>query len=301
MASVVEVRESLEQAQVTKNGNVIELTIPYTVEYDGLDLFMTVDALVASDGVTTVPDSGTIEQGSSLTFFFKSSTARLLPDSKVVEVLVVYSTDPAFEAPTGDKRNINISFDGVSYEENTNKDKDGKTIVNAAGDIYPAEIKKTYYDEKITIGYTADVVDTATLAGLRGKINPADITLTVKGHTRTFAARTLKLVNAPVSTTTQKNDKGWDVKVELHYRADTWDRKLVNHGYKYKDANGDLVKPLDRDREPTGELIYLAADGTKLDTSSGPVDCTFVKDASGNYPRVDDENAGLATFLESIA
>lgn len=177
---------------------------------------------------------------------------------------------------SGVKWNKSVSVSGDESTELTNYNTSKKPIRNSFGDVYHSNATKTYYDEVVTVSYTSDTVDADAIAAARGKINNASVTLTVTkaGLTRTvvYPAYTLKCGNARYEYGYDNNGQGQiSVVIPLIFRDQLdatgtqigWKQKIVDCGYRYKDASGNPV---------TSEVeVFLDGTGKKLGAGADAV------------------------------
>ena len=146
---------------------------------------------------------------------------------------------------------------------------------------------KTYYDERLTVSFRTGKVDQQNIEQCRGNVNSDSITLTVKGYPRTFAAKTLKLEDTPISSVIVDKDYNWDVEYVMDYRKDTWARKILNMGrVQIPAANKDIAP------------IYV---GQQLATEDVPLDKNGKAIVDGKVvaaKKVSDAAAGERCYLE---
>jgi hypothetical protein len=250
----------------------------YLVEFDtkGFSLW---DARTASDGVTSIPpDNDPISPGSNVVVTNKVATPKQ-ESPYVALVEVTYSVPRSdfviFPQPIGENKwNISIEAEGVSYIETVNKDRHGKPIENSAFYPFDPMLTKEYFDEVIMVTYTTNAANMAAwddeIPPARGKINSDTVTMTVEGLTRTFAEETLKLGNARYGLTLGMNESGelekqFRVQLPLLYRADTWQRRVVDQGYYTFNATSLEWEPiLDAHGQMVTQPVFLDGTGAKL-------------------------------------
>jgi hypothetical protein len=160
---------------------------------------------------------------------------------------------------------VEVTIDGLPYEENVNKDLDNKPLLNKAKEPYPEGVVKTFYDEEIALTFRTNVVDPSVTAARRGRINNDSITMNIHGYVRTFDEFTLKLSKARQRTVVGTADEPyWQTEYVLHYREAGWQPNIVERGYHYLNDDGDPVPEEDANGVDTGAPVYLDADGKKL-------------------------------------
>lgn len=260
--AVVKVYRTFEE----EGDNVSEVH-RYVVQVDSrTDTVQT--ARTASDGTTSIPAQGSVLAG---TGWLADVTARRRPkDPMWFDVTVTYKA-PAFGGPAeekpseGGKWNKTIRGRGVVYEEEVFQDRDGVDIVNTAGDRYAHGVLHEYHDEEFVVEFDTNEYDLDYLAQCRGKLNESQVTLTVKGVTRTFDAETLKLVDGQWNFTWEFTDdyNTPDLHIQLifHYRdpsnfddGNPWAARKVSEGFYFiEGGSGERVRITDE----TGQKVVV--------------------------------------------
>lgn len=196
------------------------------------------------DGVS-IPTIGTLVDG----MFVKSVEARTGQEENFYDVIVNWSSNLADDVeppaePSDDKWNIGFSITGVSYQHREDFDYSSprKPVLNSALDRFEDTFYVTRYDEEIRCSYYTDTPPVTTMATCRGKINSSEVTFSIKGISRTFAARKLLFVNGTVDVVWQNGVAYWGVELIFHGRSDDeFDYKVLDQGYNYLVA-GQKVK-----------------------------------------------------------
>ncbi len=194
--------------------------------------------------------------------------------SCVFLVVLVWKSNVLNEQPNNTKWNKRVSSSGVEVVERVNMDVDRLPIRNANGDLYQADLEVVHYDEIITVAYNTKILDgLEDLGKARGRVNDADVTLTItrygRAYTRTFPAKTLKLGNATWEIDVGPDGDGFfNVSIPLIYRHQLdkdlaeigWKFQVPNRGerYKFVTGTGSVLLP-----SKTG-IVDLDDDGTKL-------------------------------------
>ncbi len=200
-----------------------------------------------------------------------SRTSRKQDEPLVWEVQVTFGTtaDDTGATPPPDAEGeiwgVRISFSGVAVNETVNADRDDFPILNSALQFFDPGPEKTYYYEQMTVSCRctetgmADVF--AAIQTARGKVNAADVTLTVNGLSRVFEAEKIKLVTADYNTTTEGALTYWEINYTFVYRDKGWTLHLLNHGM-YKRVGGVLENIKDKYGNDVSAPVLLTADGT---------------------------------------
>ena len=164
---------------------------------------------------------------------------------------------------------------------------------------------KTRFDERVTVSYTTDSLDADSLAGARGKINTNEVTMTVKGISRTFPEKSLKLINAPWKTSYSASDgsyTAYSVSIEMVYRADTWVTKIIDAGLRKKNPD-DATRPSPctyaGGQGNVTSPVPLDGSGGQLDLHSGDTKIVFFPDPDMD-PHYIDDDTDFGVFLDGI-
>lgn len=158
-------------------------------------------------------------------------------------------------------RPVKYRLEHVTYTEVVDVDKDDKPIVNSAGQEFDEPLEQ----EKSRMVLVADqiVPDLQTIINHNltwaGKVNSTPYR---GGGPRMWFVHT-------IGSSDLLSESGVDYYVatwRLELNFDTWDRKVLNRGFKHYDNAADkkLVIAKDKDGLPVNEPILLATDGTRL-------------------------------------
>jgi hypothetical protein len=174
------------------------------------------------------------------------------------------------------KWNKNISVSGVEIDALTNTKNDSKPLLNSYGDLL-GSVPKTLYDEIITITHNSDVVPSATIAALRGKVNNADVTLSItKGgvtRTATYPAHTLKVGNVTYDIELDSAGAGsFKITIPLICRTQIvggsqigWKVPITDKGYRYlNDAGKTIRSEVEVYLDGSGKKLAAGADEVKI-------------------------------------
>lgn len=150
--------------------------------------------------------------------------------------------------------NVEVSSTGAPYQEEVFTDVNGLPMLNSAGDRYPSGVMLDYYDEEYIVSFNTDTLPITAIAAARGKLNAESLTINVKGVSRTFAPKTVKLINAPwkfvYDWTDDPSNPDFSGQIVLHYRSIGWKVYKLDEGlYEIgtdgkaiiKDAAGDAM------------------------------------------------------------
>lgn len=218
------------------------------------------EATEADDGTTAVPDYwADLGDGSGWVVTSKRASLADPKSPYYFRVEVVYSAAAFGSTPTpGTIWNVRVSVTGQEYTSPTSIDRNGDPITNSAGDLFNPPPIKQGFDEIITVSWQSDDVDPDALSAARGKTNSDSFSITVRGWSRTFAEDQIKVGNITYDTVLGVDgEEYWNVSVPLLYRADEWQTKIEDKGYRMKLDDGSLSAYLDAE-------VHLASDGTKL-------------------------------------
>lgn len=262
---VQRIYDTREQSGSTKDS--LTETLVYHVYTDSLsDTAST--ARTANDGSTHIPQPNSSITISGTSCLVQTVQAERLDDTPYIFIVtVVCGIQPV--TGSGAKTEITISVDGAPYTEPIYQDNESNRIGNSANQPFDPPIEQTYYtDEEITVSFKSDTVDVTNISACRGKVNTADVTLNVSalGYSRTFVAKTLKLLKATYTVTITKDNAPlfWQVNYCFGYRPDTWVRKIVDKGLYTLNDDGDLVPIYDREGQPVSSPRYLDGAGQEL-------------------------------------
>ena len=118
------------------------------------------------------------------------------------------------------------SIEGVTYEELVKKDVDGTPVLNAAGDPFDPPVMRDQTRCVIHVSRNETSTNIATMLGYANRVNSSAFF--------GFPARSLKF-NPPRFTKDYDQFLGqtyWQCEYEFVYDPDTWDKKVLNCGYK---------------------------------------------------------------------
>lgn len=190
------------------------------------------------------------------------------------EVVGNYSSEPFDEEDQEQQDNPNpvlratvIEWDSELSQEFTARDKDGKAMLNSAGDALES-IERDDVRWIITLTKNFEALP-GWVAGYVNKVNSEEIT--VDGQE--LAARTCKLQRLRIPGRRVEGGVSFvEVTAEIAYRPDTWDVYRLDEGFNALDRVGEKYKILipDEDgemREPT-EPIPLDGEGSVLFTAT---------------------------------
>lgn len=148
-----------------------------------------------------------------------------------------------------------IEWNSEISQEFTTKDKDGKPMLNSAGDaLEPIEKDDVRWVISLTRNFASIPF---WVAEYTNTVNSAAVA--VQGQT--LAARTLKLQRLHISPLQVENDiPFYQVNCELAYKPDTWDVDRLDEGFHYLDGS-DRKKILLDDGESPSEPVPLDGSG----------------------------------------
>jgi hypothetical protein len=270
----------------------------YRVYFDGPDA-NAADAIYASG----IPPKGS--RLGSTNLYCAQRKAKVDPGDAAVFIVDVIFITPDFQQqekpPESTKWNVQITGSSVAWQEEVERDKNKKIILNIVNESPSPKLVKVNYDEQINVSFTCDVPDWATIDGCRGKSNDTEIVLTINGSARAFAAKTLKLDSTSWALI---YDAAGVLRVQFNltflYRVDTWTEKVPQISYNYINLiNGkvtpitaDIVGGADGDKTPVNHPYYLDDNGQPLHTTG---------DAVVTYDADIVETTSFATLLTEIA
>jgi len=258
--------------QVKRSGTGTSETAQYLVRYDSFTASLPTarQARVASAGGLAIPAEGALLSGTS--WRAKVTAEQRQEDPRIWDVTATWSANEAAREtqPAGSnvKWNVQVKSRGVAYERSVYEDLNGNPIVNSAGGQFDTQPKIIQYDEAFSVSFNTNYGNIVNaIRAKRGRVNSDTVTMTIKGVTHTFAAGTLKLVDADYEIDydyTTDSANVWAVNLELHYRADEWvDVQVADHGFY--DSNGAPFKDADGNNKIEATLL----DGSGGALSSG--------------------------------
>lgn len=192
----------------------------------------------------------------------------------VWDVVGNYSSEPIDEEEQEQNDNPNptlrptvIEWDSELSQEFTGRDKNGKAMLNSAGDAFESIEKDDVRWRIIVQKCFANVP--GWVVNFVNKVNSSAIT--VDGQT--LDARTCKLQRLSIPRRQVENGISFvEVTAEIAYRSDTWDVYRLDEGFNALDRVGARYKILIQDengemREPT-EPVPLDGEGSVLITAN---------------------------------
>lgn len=235
---------------VTKihNGRVSGTTtqISYRIEFDNLNNLPT-DCYTATDPNTslTIPapnhSFSYSTQAGTVTTFLRNLDIQ--QDSQLVYIVTGTYTpdDQAGPEQANDAGNWGIDFSvaTVPVVIDVGRDRDGEILTDTAGQ--PLQLKRTLYDEEITVTWKTLTPPASAITDCKGRINAAACSFTINGVTRNFATQTLKMTDGGYHTTTENGSKIWNVSLKFVEHTDTWAMEvpMVDRPH-YLDDDGNL-------------------------------------------------------------
>jgi hypothetical protein len=177
-------------------------------------------------------------------------------------VTVTYSTEPLREDEDEPEnpldRPVRISWSSELSQEFTTKDKDGKPMLNSAGDpLEPYEKDDVRWIIRLVKNFSALPT---WVANFTNKVNSSS--LSIGGLT--LAERTCKVQSLQISEQQVQNDIPYvEVSVEIAYRPDTWDAKRLDEGFHEKLGSTRQKILLDDNNEPS-EPVPLNGAGAHI-------------------------------------
>jgi hypothetical protein len=250
-----------------ERGNATEEVHKYLVKTDDKQT-TAFQARTASFGDVSIPAEGSILPGTAMTAHVEAE--RLTENPLYWAVTVTYSlpssngfavneTKPA----EGGKWNKSIRGRTLVWEEEiyTAKNADGEvvTIQNSAGQRFLTGINKQYYDEEFIVNFTTDAPNWSAIQACRGNVNDAEISLTVRGVTRTFAIGTLSLMHVEweynFNYTNDPDAPDLNFEYSFQYKPDGWAVRKVDEGYYVIDPEGEEVEGPDEYQLPLKAIV----------------------------------------------
>lgn len=192
----------------------------------------------------------------------------------VYDVKVTYSTEPFKsdseeqndEDPTA--RPARVTWDSENAQEFTTNDKDGKAMLNSAGDpLEPLEKD----DIRWTISLTKNFANIPTwVLSTVNCVNESDVTIAGLS----FPARTVKVQRLHIGELQVENNIAfYEATVELAYKKNTWDVERLDEGFNVIAGDGKVpaadkkritIEDDDGDFQPATEAIPLDGAGGVL-------------------------------------
>lgn len=175
------------------------------------------------------------------------------------DVRVTYSTEPLREDEDEPEnpldRPVRITWSSELSQEFTTKDKDGKPMMNSAGDaLEPFEKDDVRWIIRLTKNFSQVPSWVATYVN---RVNSTSIT--IQGVI--LSARTAKVQSLEIGEVQVQNDIPYqEVSAELAYKLDTWDVDRLDEGFHYLDS-GSRKRVLLDDNEPSTEPVPLDGSG----------------------------------------
>jgi hypothetical protein len=271
---------AVKRTYIGEQGDAFSGEHHYIVVVNSLDDTW-VTAMNASAGGVSIPAEGAILSGTSLRA--KKSVRRLETNPYYFEVTVKWeapsvSSGGETKPGGGGVWNVQISSREAIEQHEVFADVNGDPMCASSGEKFTTGIQDTIYDEEFVIDFETDTLPQTLIAGCRGKVNSDEITLTIKGVSRTFAAKTLLLYSAPWTFTYRYTDDpdvpDFKCSFILHYRADTWKIKRLDEGF-YHLESGDPVRNKDKDGVDMVTPSRLDGTGGLLAITAAPVGMEF--------------------------
>jgi hypothetical protein len=241
------------------------------------------DAANASAGGFTIPAlaSDIIIDGTDFTVS-QVVPKRTGPNSFEIRVQADWTYQPP---KSNNKWNIQINFGGVDYEQDATKDKDGKAIVNSAGQPFDPTLKHSYSDETISISYSTTLEQSESFAGIRGCVNSSSVTLNIGSIDRTFGERTIKCNDAEQAGDISLSDGTSTYKVSLNFtvRSDGYVDNVLDQGFYETDSDGELIQIKDKWGDSISAPVPLDGNGNQNDPNADPVFLTFKIETEADF------------------
>jgi hypothetical protein len=256
-------------------------------------------ALTASDGTNSVPSLSTM-WGNTVTGrrtpWVKSVTSKMESGSsqKIWRVSVVYSNSftrlPPRVADPWDQDPV-YSSGAIEYEVAFERDYTSPTpqqVRNSAGDPFDPLPGASHINRRISVQVNTQNFSESALDALINTVN--DSAVEIRGVS--YPAGKLRLLRWEVSGSSYINAAGAEKPYyvnNLDFESSTFDHwhdlKILNQGYREKDAEGKLKRIMDNSSppKPVPQPSLLAADGTKLADGAEPVYLTFKQFPSANW------------------
>jgi hypothetical protein len=205
---------------------------------------------------------------------------------------VTYGTVPNATADgPKDKWYINVNVTGVERTEDLHNDLQTRLpIVNSTNEGFDPPVKLIDYDEEIEVKFRTLTVDFSLYSALRGKISDDTVTMIIRGQSRVFPPKTLKLAKLEYSTEVGDGIQYYQVNLVLHYRTQLDEnglevghvRQVVDRGfYTFNESYGEGDPPskqfipiVDAHGNPRTTPAFLDGNGREL-----------APDGSGNLPQ----------------
>ncbi len=154
-----------------------------------------------------------------------------------------------------------IEWDTEGYRQPCAKDRDGKAIVNSAGDPPARFPEKDASRWVITIEKNVAAVPTWVVTGsYKDSVNSAQITI----DGVTFAAETVKVSRIHIGRWECRNDIWYRrLHLTLHTKEETWREYMLDQGLRKKDGT-DRVPCTNKDGSPVTHPVMLDGSGGQV-------------------------------------
>lgn len=247
----------------------------YLVESDSKNTTCT-QARTANDGTVSIPATYSLLEGTTWTAAVEAR--RMDSNPKWFEVTVTYrkatveaGSFPKEQKPEeGGKWNMSILGRTMVYEEEVYKAKNSSgvlvEIANSAGQRFENGIMKQYFDQELVVRFDTDSPNWNAIRDTKGKVNDAEVTITIKGVTRVCPQGTLRFINADWSLSfdqaTSANEAHVAMELTFAYRHEGWGIKKIDEGFYIRNTGTTsgrekpLLKIIDN---LTGEWIQKPA------------------------------------------
>ena len=195
-------------------------------------------------GVGGIPDFGdphpdaTPDTDDPLNGLFVTGVSPSQPDptSSVWHVRVTYGTGEKASDDEGDDSGTWVSkrIGFAHYQETLDTDSEGTVVANSAGDAFEDAPQVDRSLVEYTFVKRCRTSPAASVVSLHDTINDAPVT--VLGQVIPARCGRLAL------EAEQNAGENWTMTIRITVNPATWDLKVLQNGYRYKDINGNLVK-----------------------------------------------------------
>jgi hypothetical protein len=195
------------------------------------------EAMTASDGTNSIPTMGAYYAIGGTDYWLCNNIIPRRDQTSpfLFYVQVQFLRKLAVKPEGKSKWSAEISFSGEKYQQDAFVDIFGDAITNSAGDTFDPSVKRTYYDEVLTLQY--QTTSPPDLRDYRGYCNESTLTLDLAGVSRSYDTRTLMLSDGEISTTLTLGDSNtsptpvWTVKLVFLNREDTFVECVLDRGF----------------------------------------------------------------------
>ncbi len=266
MPAIVQELAKEQTSPKTKAGWVLGRVWQVTVESVEWASIAAVEAVMNASNGAQIGDAHPIKRYA----FLKSLTPKARAGSRLIwDVTGAYEERPdrqpdEAENPLEEPTTLSWSSEARSVAES--KDKDGKAIVNSAGQQFDPPLTGDRHTLVATLRYNSAVFNPVLGVDFQDSVNEAATTV---GNVN-INPRQGKILEIGSEERFFEDLIYWEVTIKVGLRRETWDRVVLDMGIYGLDDDGKIVRLITEDGEEATEPLKLNGSGKVLDPQTAP-------------------------------